>query len=583
MDATTGAGSANEPGPIDPYSDVTPTPAPTTTEAPVTDERSDSAPRAKALPKNDKQGYAAVAQPDPIEVKRAQYAPTGADRPANDDLTLEEAKLAFIDFSDAKSGEDPRAEGQLFGLVFDECKDLFWIQSSDAKGPASEFTSSGKIGFRITDRDGAGRACMKQLLAAKTKCSKETPCSRISTFKGAKLALAGNADGEAKLCRYDTQSDREPWKCESLPEPLKFISAATFRKNEKIESDKKQRELVDHYHAVIDSPTCHATEEGLAEVQMAADSLIALGEDVQVDINKDRLAILQKECTRGKLEDYQFCLEKLAAWADANPDDADKVADIYVAVAARFTVKGKATAEGYDIASSILSEAQALPLSDEKYAKLSNYMDFDIPVGKCGIYASQGWGRDSWGRPTNTNLMYCANVLIPYYANRSQAECQATGGMDPMMAQQGYVPGAGVPNFTGPTLPAGCAASQQATSSIAQMVQNAGLVDQQRMAMQQQIQQQIYASMNGGAAGGQQNMQAFSGQNSNLMTQAQTPSFMGNSYGNTGMGTPFWNTPYNSGVPGYGSNYNAINPLNGYGAYNGNMPMGNAGGRPFGA
>lgn len=365
------------------------------------------------------------------------------------DLTVSELNT-FMNFEAVKEGTDPNNRAVLYGMVFDDCKAHFQFSNSKLDGTNR---SQGVIGFRVTDKDGAGRGCMEEHRKANHACSEATPCTRISQLPGANLDLSGEGDVKIQLLHIDANRDRDQRQWEDFSTSLSHVSAATIR-DERLREEKKRREkVVDVLKKQVSA--CRKNEKDRDTARSARDMLADMGllDSDQVDritreIDKaefNELARKWEKLNPRDTEAVDEMAEQLKAYEAEHPESADSVAVLFHNMAKKVVKGPKSGPEHFDRASEMIAQAQSLGgLNELAQTRLENYQR-DISVGRFQNLAQNGGAQDPYGfwmpyqnfmGGLQTEMRSCNGPNMTSESCRSMVQAYRSASQIPAQAQQ---------------------------------------------------------------------------------------------------------------------------------------------------
>lgn len=465
----------------------------------------------------------------------------------HDELSLEEAAKTFKSFRVEARGEDPDLEVKLFGQVHKDCAEKFTFTHDvlPARGEASQ-----RIAFRISDPNGAGRACVE---SKKNEACTRANCVGLPSLGGTTLSLSDKPSGQVGIIYMDTFDAENKFDA--------FSPAIAHRSKEEFAAERRSREaearaerqrqyqarreaLTKEYENQV--RTCRSTEQDLEIAMVALDALESMNaieatraEQVREELEKRGIEIglraFMKRAESDDLEELALLREELSTWADDHSEDSEKLADklavIYHKIALRYTKAEGAPQESWNSAEETIKEALKLDgLNASTRAKLENYVRYDIPLARGAAIASHGLSNNFLFGP------YYQQLMFQMQQNTMRACNTQSGSME------------------------SCAAAMNHMRTAASLPQQAQSVDQQRF----QIQKQMWEIQN------QTQVAIWNQANANLngasqqMPQAQAPQSPGS--GTFAMTTPSANAGsafWAGGAYGQTQTHPALNFANG--------------------
>jgi hypothetical protein len=417
----------------------------------------------------------APAQPPVQANNNSQQAQNpDAGRPSGDDLSLAELKATFPYFSTSVTGHDPNQEAVLNGTVFADCAQDFTITNSMTDPSNPDLTQAGKLGFKVSDPGGKGRACMKT--HRHDACSASLPCGYLTSDPNAHMKLSGSvADSDIGIISRDPMA---PPGVITFDDFATHHSAETIKAQKDAEKKASDAALLSQTKKIIAG--CHQTQ---GDIDYASDQVELFCEMVSLDqkdcdamrksLNGEELPMLTAQAKSVKLSDTDSINDlsnALTNFANANPDQSDKVAIVFANLANRLVSDKNATDDSFAEARLLVDNATQLPsLSDAVTQKLAAY-PMQIDMLQLQKKAQSGNIDQSTFMPAYENLMKQAYQNV-------QSSCQMSS-----MSM----------GMTG--LPAGCSSAIQMMNKIQQIPQQYTQAVQQQYMFQAQVNQAIYSA-----------------------------------------------------------------------------------------
>lgn len=416
----------------------------------------------------------------------------------SDDLRVQELTSTFINFQVAREGESG-AHFALYGVVFDDCVKFFKITNSttDPQTLAQSKDEDGVkvLGFRISDVNGLGRACMAQHQANHDICGKteKNTCTQLDKLAGASIAYSGKSDVRFKFgYEPENHNSRTPIVWSNF-EDHQFArsSADTFfrgrdsyareearaRASEKQSTLESKKALLEDYKK--QAYGCRKNHDQRVTALSAIETLGELGalevaelEKLRKEVLKAELRDLASKLNKAKLDedssDLDDAVSDLRQFAQDHPESGDAVANAFHNKAASM-VKSSRKPESYDKANELIDEAIDISDLSEKTERL-------LKADKTGIRAGrlQALAKSNQADPYELN----ENYSVAMQELGSQVQDCASNGID-----------------------ASCASTIQAFQAVAKVPQMAQQAAYERYMFQMQLQQQMYGAL-GGQTGG---------------------------------------------------------------------------------
>ena len=306
-----------------------------------------------------------------------------------DDMSLSDLsnKSNFKNFSITTTVTGNQTKATLFLSGFDDCLNKIRNQIT-ASSDDPDMQTAGLVGFSISDPGDVYKSCMKSYIAGGHTC-RDTACNKPIKIE---MDVSNQHSGDVQVILHDP-NDPNGMRGQSLTPAVLFKNQASLiALQAKTTADALAKRISDDKWKATHCTKDATIDDGYAAVFDLKDLVDSATHDKYLaGLATAELDNLEAKIEGASLDDLADMRVKVQDIVDANSNLADKGAEAMYKIALRYVHEDKVNAKSYKNATATIKEAEKFSdLSTENKAALKEIETRELPEGEFQLALQNG-------------------------------------------------------------------------------------------------------------------------------------------------------------------------------------------------